>query len=159
MTDSDWAGCVKTRKSTSGGVVMRGVHTIKHWSTTQSTVALSSAEAELIALVKGGSEALGARSLLRDFGCNASIEFGIDASATIGVVKRHGVGRVRHLDVRYLWLQEKIGTGEFHVRKVLGTENPADLMTKYLGSDAAHSALMRLNTWFQEGRAVTAPNL
>ena len=159
LTDSDWAGCVKTRKSTSGGVVMRGIHTIKHWSTTQSTVALSSAEAELIALVRGGSEALGARSLLQDFGSNAGIDLGVDASATIGVVRRNGVGRVRHLDVRYLWLQEKIGTGEFRIRKVLGTENPADLMTKHLSRDAAHSALAALNTWFQEGRATAAPNI
>ena len=138
---------------------MRGIHTIKHWSTTQSTVALSSAEAELIALVKGGSEALGARSLLRDFESDACINLGVDASATIGVVRRNRVGRVRHLDVRYLWLQEKIGTGEFHIRKVLGTENPADLMTKHLGSDAAHSALVRLNSWFREGRATAAPRL
>eukprot|EP00974_Lingulodinium_polyedra_P082078 7946493-Lingulodinium_polyedra.AAC.1 len=50
MTDSDWAGCARTRKSTSGGVVMRGRHLIKHWSGTQSTAALSSAEAELISL-------------------------------------------------------------------------------------------------------------
>ena len=43
--DTDFAGCHVTRRSTSGGAACRGQHLIKHWSTTQSTVALSSAEA------------------------------------------------------------------------------------------------------------------
>ena len=53
---SDWAGCAKTRKSTSGGVIVIGKHVIKTWSKTQKTVALSSGEAEMIAVVKGVSE-------------------------------------------------------------------------------------------------------
>ncbi len=157
MTDSDWAGCLRTRKSTSGGVVYRGDHVLKHWSTSQSTIALSSAEAELIALVKGGSEALGMRSLIRDLGRNCKISVGVDAAATIGVVKRHGVGRVRHLDVRFLWIQERIQSGDFHIWKVPGTENPADLMTKFLGSEQVHAALVSMNAWFMEGRAASAP--
>ena len=44
--DSDWAGCQRTRKSTSGGIVMFGSHTVKSWSTTQQVIALSSGEAE-----------------------------------------------------------------------------------------------------------------
>ena len=132
-------------------------HAVKHWATTQTVVALSSAEAELIALVKGGTEVLGMRSLLRDLGERCGITMGVDAAATIGVVKRHGVGRVRHLDVRYLWIQEKIRSGDFHVWKVLGTENPADLMTKFLSSEQIHAALVSMNAWFMEGRAVSAP--
>jgi hypothetical protein len=45
--DTDFAGCHTTRRSTSGGLVMHGNHCLKHWSTTQTTVALSSGEAEL----------------------------------------------------------------------------------------------------------------
>ena len=45
-TDSDWAGCKKTRKSSSGGVMMLGKHCIKAWCSTQGALALSSAEAE-----------------------------------------------------------------------------------------------------------------
>ena len=41
-TDTDWAGCPRTRKSTSGGSVMLGAHTMKHWSSTQASTALSS---------------------------------------------------------------------------------------------------------------------
>ena len=67
-SDSDWAGCRVTGKSTSGGVVMVGTHCIKGWARTQNHVTLSSAEEELIALVKCTSEVLGIRAMLRDWG-------------------------------------------------------------------------------------------
>ena len=51
--DSDWAGCRKTVKSTSGGVVLLGNHAVKSWSSTQAVIALSSGEAEYYGLVKG----------------------------------------------------------------------------------------------------------
>eukprot|EP00969_Alexandrium_andersonii_P331242 14640261-Alexandrium_andersonii.AAC.1 len=47
FVDADFAGCFRTRRSTRGGVCARGVHTIKDWSATQKTLALSSGEAEL----------------------------------------------------------------------------------------------------------------
>ena len=64
FTDSDWAGCVHTRKSTSGGALMRGGHCLHHWSRTQATIALSSGEAELNSSLKGGTELIGARTLM-----------------------------------------------------------------------------------------------
>ena len=54
-TDSDWAGCVKTRRSTTGGIVMMGRHPIKHWASQQGLVALSSGEAEYWAILKAVS--------------------------------------------------------------------------------------------------------
>ena len=57
--DSDWAGCHKTRRSTSGGVLQMLGSTFHHFSRTQATVALSSAEAELYAITSGVAEALG----------------------------------------------------------------------------------------------------
>ena len=50
--DSDWGGNVKDRKSTSGGCWMIGAHLIKSWSVSQGAYALSSAEAELYAMVE-----------------------------------------------------------------------------------------------------------
>ena len=47
FTDSNWAGCKDTRKSTSGGCFMHDKHLLKTYSRTPSTIALSSAEAEL----------------------------------------------------------------------------------------------------------------
>ena len=62
-SDSDWAGDRTTGKSTSGGLVMRGVHLIKSWSRTQDSITLSSAEAELVAMAKLAMETLGVRSV------------------------------------------------------------------------------------------------
>ena len=66
--DSDWAGCVKTRRSTSGGVMKVGCHVIRTWSTTQPTVATSSGEAELIAMAGGASRGLGMRTTMVELG-------------------------------------------------------------------------------------------
>ncbi len=156
-TDSDWAGCVRTRKSTSGGVVMRGSHVLKTWSTTQATVALSSAEAELIALVKGAAEGLAVTSLLRDLREDVNIRVGVDSSAAIGVCRRTGVGKIRHLDTRLLWVQDMVRAGSIVVEKVAGEENPADLLTKHLASDVLTGHLARLACWPRKGRANIAP--
>ena len=59
FSDGDWAGCTTTRRSTSGGIAMHGAHCIRHWSKTQSCIALSSAEADLYAIVKASTEGLG----------------------------------------------------------------------------------------------------
>ena len=66
--DSDWAGCRRTCRSTSGGAMSLGMHMIKAWASTQATLALSSGEAELFALVKGSAASLGLISLAYDLG-------------------------------------------------------------------------------------------
>merc|ERR1711873_342837 len=66
--DTDYAGCKRTRKSTSGGVIMLGEHAIKTWSVTQAVIALSSGEAEYYGIVKGASAGLGVCSVLADLG-------------------------------------------------------------------------------------------
>ena len=50
-SDSDWAGCRRTGRSTSGGPLIIGNHFIKSWSSTQKNITLSSAEVELVASV------------------------------------------------------------------------------------------------------------
>ena len=60
--DTDFAGCTETRRSTSGAAAMRGSHLIKHLSQTQTTVALSSGEAELTGICRGASHGLGLQS-------------------------------------------------------------------------------------------------
>lgn len=58
-SDTVRAGCLETGKSTNGGVIMFGIHIIKHWSSTQSLIALSSGEAEYYGFVRAGSHASG----------------------------------------------------------------------------------------------------
>jgi len=159
FTDSDWAGCKGTRRSTSGGVVMHGQHCIKSWSSTQATVALSSAEAELYALVKGASQTLGIIAMGADFGMTLDGRVHTDASAALGIVNRQGLGKLRHISVQYLWIQDKVRTGGLAVSKVPGHDNPADLFTKHLCADAMQRHVGALGLDFAGGRARSAPAL
>ena len=63
-TDTDWAGCPRTRKSTSGGCVMLGGHAAKHRSSTQQSISLSSGEAEFAGVIRGAGQGLGYQALL-----------------------------------------------------------------------------------------------
>ena len=96
-TDTDYAGCKRTRKSTSGGVVIWGVHMIKSGSTTQSVIALSSGGAEYYGMVRGASVALGLQSVPKDFNIDTNIVLNSDASAAIAISNRRGLGKVRHI--------------------------------------------------------------
>ena len=118
FTDSDFAGCHHTAKSTSGGVLMFGAHFVKSWSSTQKTVALSSGEAELIALVKCSCELIGV--LQRVAAWNDELEGYIftDSTAALGVVGRRGAGKLWHVRVGQLQVQEKKENSELRYRSV-----------------------------------------
>ena len=74
FSDSDWAGDLATRTSTSGGVIALGDHCLKSWSTNQSVVALSSGEAEHYATNKTAANGLGMKSLMHDLGIDLQIK-------------------------------------------------------------------------------------
>ena len=93
-------------------------------------LALSSGESELGGLVRAATEALGMQSILTDFGYEVKLNILSDASAAIGMVRRLGLGRVRHLATADLWIQQKVRDGSLSVTKLLGTINGAALMTK-----------------------------
>ena len=121
-SDTDWAGCERTRRSTSGGAVLLGGALMRSWSSTQATVALSSAEAELQGMVKAAAEGIGMQSLLADLGRRdmAKRKFVVygDASAALGIAARQGAGRVRHLDTRLLWIQDKAAREAVDFKKI-----------------------------------------
>ena len=71
FVDSDYAGCPRTRKSTSGGCAMIGAHLVKSWSSTQKNISLSSGEAELYAMVKGVGAGIGMQQYMADLGVTA----------------------------------------------------------------------------------------
>ena len=130
-TDSDWGGCVKTRKSTSGGCVMKGDHLLLWWSRTQQLIALSSAEAELNASIKAGVESLGVANMGRELNAEHSIEVLCDASANIGINLRVGAGKIKHLGVRQLWLQERVFNGDLKIKKIPRLDNCSDALTHH----------------------------
>ena len=130
--DSDFAGCLRTRKSTNGGCLMHGSRCLKSWSSNQSVIATSSGEAEFYALVKGASELLGFLSIAQDLHVPFAGHLHSDSSAAIGITQRRGLGKVKHMHTQFLWVQERVRAKDFELHKERTDRNRADLMTKYL---------------------------
>ena len=159
-SDTDWAGCPRTRKSTSGGCLLLGSHLIKSWSSTQTAVSLSSGEAEFYGVVKASGIGLGYQALMDDLGHQVPLRVWTDSTATMGICARKGLGKLRHIDTNCLWIQAKVRSGEVQLRKVRGEVNPADLFTKPLTSSDRIRALLRLfSCEYVEGRSSLAPLL
>ena len=159
-SDTDWAGCPKTRRSTSGGCLLLGRHLIKSWSSTQTSVALSSGEAEFYGVVKAGGVSLGFQALLADVGIALPIRVWTDSSATLGICGRQGLGRLRHIDTQCLWIQQRVRDGTVQLYKVRGEDNPVDLFTKHLVSQDRIYALLKLfGCSYRDGRAAVAPKI
>ena len=159
FTDTDFAGCHVTRRSTSGGIGMRGSHPVKHWSQTQSTVALSSGEAELTGICKGASIGMGLQSVAKDLGLHWELCIHSDATAAIGICNRKGLGKIRHLAVADLWIQDKVRAKDLQLRKVLGADNPADMLTKHVNRELRSKHMDKCQLSWEEGRADIAPAL
>ena len=96
---------------------MLGGHCIEHWSSTQTTIALSSGEAELGGLAKGSAQTIGLRTVAADLGWTVGCRVFSDATAAIGIARRNGVGKIRHLDTTDLWIQERIREKDIEVLK------------------------------------------
>ena len=103
-------------------------HSIKMWSRTQALVSLSSAEAELYAAIKACSETLGFLSLLKDYQIHVKGKVMSDASAALGIIKRQGLGRTRHIHTSYLWIQQSMReastSARFRVQKTVQICSP-----------------------------------
>jgi len=155
--DTDFAGCKETRRSTSGGVCLFGGSNIKQWSKTQTTIALSSGEAELHGINSGITQGLGLQSIAKDLGFDVKVRVHSDATAALGICRRRGLGKIRHLDVADLWAQDKVRSGAIELCKILGAENPADIMTKYIEKPLLEKMLLKMNMHVMEGRAACAP--
>ena len=69
-------------------------------------------------------------ALLADFHIRMALRLWTDSSASRGMCSRQGLGKVRHLDVQDLWIQQRLRNVDFHLYKVKGEENPGDLFIK-----------------------------
>ena len=95
---------------------------------------------------------------MRDLGIELPVRVWTDSSAAIGICTRQGLGKLRHLDTRTLWVQQAVRTGTIDLRKVLGEVNPADLFTKHSLSRERLIKLVGLfDCRFRGGRADAAP--
>ena len=111
---------------------MLGKACIKSWARLQQSVALSSAESELYALVEGSREALGAHWHILGHEGEIVPHIYCDSEAAVNISKMEGLRKLRHIDIRACFIQTEVQAGAIKVFSVKGTDNPADIFTKNL---------------------------
>lgn len=138
-SDADWASDVDERRSCSGCVFLSQGGAISWFSKRQPTIALSSAEAEYMALSTSGQEALWLRQFQMDLLCLESMDaitVYCDNKSAIDLSHKNGYnGRTRHIDIRHHFIREYIQDRKVYVEHI-GTElMVADVLTKPLAKD------------------------
>ena len=128
---------------------MLGKHTLKTYTHKQKVIAKSSAEAELYVGALGASEAKGVQSMMFD------MSFAVKP-ATEHILHRQGIGKLKHTDVAYLWVQDEIRSQRIQVRRIRSEENVADLGTKPLSKTviAKHCLTLGYMNMDEEMRSV-----
>ena len=144
LADTDWAGDATTRRSTSGGMIAVGDVAIKHWSRTQKGRSLSSTEAEYYAVVSGSAEGLAVQAMAHELGWTLKVRVWTDSSGAKSAVSKRGLGKMRHIELKYLWIQEAVQRKRVYMRKIWGKINPADHFTK-AQSKKEYEELLRQN--------------
>ena len=133
FSDADWAGDVGDRKSTSGYVFLLGDAAVSWKSAKQTTVALSTAEAEYVALSTASQEAIWLQRLMNDLSKKFIQETVIyeDNQSTICLAKNPAVhGRTKHIDIKYHFIRDLVEAGKIKLI-YCATENiVADIFTK-----------------------------
>ncbi|KAH7460370.1 Retrovirus-related Pol polyprotein from transposon TNT 1-94 [Phytophthora ramorum] len=133
-SDADWAGDIESRRSTSGYAFMMNGGCISWRSKKQRTVALSSTEAEYMALSEATQEAVWLKVFLCELGEMASdeaVKIYEDNQGSIALAKNPQFHkRTKHIDIRYHFVREKVEDGQVVLQNVSTTDMLADMMTK-----------------------------
>ena len=77
----------------------------------------------------------------------------IDASAALAITQRQGLGKLRHIAAHWLWIQEKVETGQIKTKKALGRDSLADLFAEHLPSDDVRKRFAERGFHSESGRA------
>lgn len=124
---------------------MVGQHCLGQWSRMQATVALSSAEAELNACVKAVGEGLFLSRIFQFFKVQVSLEVLIDASAAKDIMSRQGVGKLKHLAAKQLWVQQFTQhLGPVCLRKIVRSNNLADFFTHAVPQESLETKMVEM---------------
>ena len=136
FADTDWAGCRRTRRSTTRGYTVAGSHLIKMWCSGSRNVRLGESV---------GRNTMGLISMYKDFGSHMNGVVLGAASAALAMVARRGLGKLRLVDTNELWILEKAAKGDLNFKKVAGVDTGADLFTKTLSLNEIQSHIHKLS--------------
>nr|GEW98810.1 copia protein [Tanacetum cinerariifolium] len=147
FSDSDDAGCLDSRKSTSGGIQFLGGDKLVSWSSKkQDCTSMSSAEVEYVSLSACCAQVLWMRTQLTDYGFHFDkIPMYCDSKAAIAIScnpVQHS--RTKHIDVRYHFIKEKVEKCIVELLFVRTEYQLADLFTKALPVERFQYLVRRL---------------
>ena len=94
---------------------------------------------------------------MRDFGIEMKIGVNTDASTAKGIACRRGLGKVRHIEVNKLWIQDRVANGDISIHKINGKENIADILTKHVNAEDIRVHMHQTNQTITQGRHCMAP--
>ena len=138
FSDADWAGNLDDRRSTTGYVFRIGSGAVCWASKRQATVALSSTEAEYVALTQATKEAVWLRKLLASMGYEQDVAttIHVDNQGAIALAKNSVYhARTKHIDIQYHFVREKVTDGNIKLEYCETEKMPADALTKALVRD------------------------
>ena len=160
LTDSNWAACPVSSKSTSATYLMLGKHPIFAASSTQTILSMSSGEAEFYGVVRCACRTLGLKSLMSDLSLDVKAELATDSSACKALCSRRGAGRIRHIHCPAWWLQYAVARRKNAITRRAGKDLAPDVGTK---AGIPEDTMWRLMGMFGlakgEGRAKQALNM
>jgi hypothetical protein len=138
--DADWGGCLDTRRSTTGYVFSTYGGIVAWKSKRQSTVALSTTQAELLASTEAGKQAVWLRDLLDDLRLGLAegepVSIRNDNMGAIQLAKhQHSFKLNKAFDMRAAWLREHQDEGVLKLEHTPTEKNRADLLTKSFTAD------------------------
>ena len=139
--------------------MMLGRHCIKSSSAVQSTISLSSGESEYYGIVKASAIGMQMQSILADWNYAIGLRVLTDSSAAYGTCSRRGLGKLRHIQTRFLWVQERVAQNHLTIQKVGTKANCADMCTKPMTGEQIKSFMKTIGQEFREGRAHSAREL
>ena len=154
-SDADWAGDVNTRRSTTGYVVMLNNGAVAWRSQRQPTVALSTMEAEYMALTEATKELKWIKTFLAELGCNGQstdstpTDLYSDNQSAIALAKNPvSHARAKHIDIRHHFVREAIQDQIIWVQYIPTAEMTADSLTKALGREKHEKCTARMGMTF-----------
>ncbi|KAG8949046.1 hypothetical protein FRC04_009120 [Tulasnella sp. 424] len=134
-SNADHAGCLDTRRSTTGYFLKMGTGAISWSSKKQASVSFSSTEAEYIAAATAGVEVIWMRELLKELGfkIDSASPLYMDNKSALAVVKNpEHHGRMKHVDIRYHWIRQEVKRKNISVHFLPTEQMTADILTKPL---------------------------
>ncbi len=97
--------------------------------------------------------------MFKDLGVTVEVQINTDSSTGKSIASRGGAGKIRHLDSRELWIQERVARGDIRLKNVAGEDNLADILTKHVDRKLLDKQIKGIGLWRRDGRHPLSPSI